>query len=58
MYLCIIKALCNSSHNLIPVLGTKGKFQPIAGWNDYVKTAHSDVWGAFLLWQSNSKPRF
>jgi len=52
IYLCIIKVLCDSSHNLIPVVGTKGKFQPIAGWNDYVKTAH------FLLWQSNSKPRF
>ena len=37
---------------------TKGIFQSIAGWNDYVKTAHSDVWRAFLLWQSNSKPRF
>ena len=58
MYLCIIKVLCDSSHNLIPVLGTKGKFQPIAGWNDYVKTAHSDVRKTFLSWQSNSKPRF
>jgi len=37
-YLCIIKALCDSRHNLIPVVGIKGKFQPIAGWNDSVKT--------------------
>jgi len=57
MHLCIIKALCDSSHNLIPV-GTKRKFQPIAGWNDYIKTAHSDAREAFLLWQSNSQPRF
>ena len=58
MYLCIIKALCDSSHNLIPILRTKETFQPIAGWNDYVKTAHSYAREAFLLWQSNSKPRF
>jgi len=58
MYLCIIKALCDSSHNLIPVVGIKGKFQPIAGWNDYVKTAHSDARKAFLLRQSKSKPIF
>jgi len=51
MYLCIIKAL-------IPVVRTNGKFQPIDGRNDYVKTAHSDARQAFLLWQSNSKPRF
>ena len=55
MYLCIIKPLCHST--LIPVVGTKCKFQPIAGCNDYVKTAHSDAREAFLLWQSNSKPR-
>jgi len=40
IYLCIIKALCDSSYNLIPVVRTKGKFQPIATWNDYVKTAY------------------
>ena len=51
MYLCIIKAL-------IPVVRTNGKFQPIDGRNDYVKTAHSDARQAFLLWQSNSQPRF
>jgi len=49
MYLCIIKALFDSSHILIPIVGTKGKFQPIAGWNDYVKTAHSDARESFLL---------
>jgi len=27
-------------------------------WNDYFKIAHSDAREAFLLWQSNSKPRF
>ena len=35
-YLCIIKAICDSSHNLIPIVGRKGNFQPIVGWNDYV----------------------
>jgi len=49
MYICIIKPLCDSSHNSIPVVGTKGKSQPIAGWNGYVKTAQSDAREAFLL---------
>jgi len=31
MYLCIIKAMCDSGHSLIPVVGTKSKFQPIVG---------------------------
>jgi len=42
----------------LPVLRTKGKFQPIAEWYDYVKTAHSDARKAFMLWPSNSKSRF
>ena len=50
VYVCIIRALCDSSHNLIPVVGTTGNFQPIAWWNDYVKTAH--------LKRSNTKPKF
>jgi len=54
-YLCSIKALSDSNHNLIPVVGTKGTFQPKAEWNDYVKTAHSDGREAFLLCQSNAK---
>ena len=58
IYLWIIKALCDSSHNFIPVVGKREIFQPIAGWNDYIKTAHSDAREGFLLWQSNSKPRF
>ena len=57
-YLCIIKALSDSSHNLIPAVGTKGHFQPITGWSDYVKTVHSYSREDFWLWQSNSKPRF
>ena len=31
MYVCIIGALCDSSHNLIPVVGTKGNVHPITG---------------------------
>jgi len=49
MCLCIIKALYDSSQNLIPVVGTKRKFQPIARWNDYVKTAHSHARKAFYF---------
>ena len=57
-YICIIKDLCDSSHNFLPVpaMGTTETFQPTAGCNDYVKAAQS---GRFiLLWQSNSKARF
>jgi len=52
MYLCTIKALCDSSHNLIPVVGTKGNFQPVARWY-----AHSSLGcrEAFLLWHSKLK---
>ena len=49
MYLSIIKALCDSSHNFIYVVGTKRNLQPIAGCNDYVKTAQSDASEAFWL---------
>ena len=52
IYLYIIKVLCDSSHNLIPVVGTKGNFQPVARWY-----AHSSLGcrEAFLLWHSKLK---
>ena len=58
MYQGIIKSLCDSSSHLLPNSNrSKAKYQPIPGWNEYVKAAHSEARDAFLVWQSNSKPR-
>ena len=55
-YDSIINTLKTAAKKCIP-LSKSSKFKPIPGWNDMVKDAHAEARSAFLLWQSNNKPR-
>ena len=57
MYGSVLHALEDAS-KIFMTEKCKSKFKSVPGWNDYVKESHSDARDAFLLWQSQGKPRF
>jgi len=57
LYQSIIDALSSASKNIVSPSHKHSKSNQISGWNEYVKEVHSDAREAFIIWQSNSKPR-